>query len=910
MRYGGYIEEGAYRYTCRNVDGCVISGRTVLTGPIEQTPGGSLSTGSEEDDRAALVALYRATDGAGWTNNDNWLSDMPLGEWYGVATDNNSRVTVLTLGRNQLTGFIPPELGRLTNLLFLNLGNNRLSGPIPSGIGQLEQLRDLSLNHNELTGAIPLELGQLGNLNWLMLFGNKLSGPIPPELGQLTNLSYLNLGDNRLSGPIPSEIGQLEQLQSLSLSHNELTGAIPSWVGQLEKLQSLGLINNELTGAIPSELGQLINLRFLNLNNNRLSGSIPSEIGQLGQLKRLFLQHNELTGAIPSELRQLTNLDRLDLSNNRLSGSIPSWIGQLEQLQRLYLQHNELTGTIPPELGHLSALGQLDLSGNRLSGRIPPSLGSLPFLRELFLTGNQLTGTLPWAFSERVSRGELTLRFGGNLITGYGPPTPRSTRPVFAANPVENGNVSHHSVAYYQGPLVWEWNWQDEPVEYQQPLLGRWAALAVRVEHEVEAPPPVITRVLDSEDEVLAERLTEAAAPVTTSTAADIWRTEYVFELPGSLYRSGNKIVHVIDPDNEMAETDEDDNVGEVIALYGEQPPQIRVTFVPFFHATDAEPPALDADALMAGIRALLPIADDFDAVVRSPIQSDASGKFELLDEVQALWNAEADPDEFYHGVFVGSWSGDGEAAALGGGVAIQPGRVAVSELSVHSTIPHELGHNLSLRHPPGCGANLVDESYPYPNGGLGPNPGWDMNWRRFVSSADEGSADVMSACGRQFLVSDYHYRKALDYWLSTASESTESSVLPIMQMGGASQQAPGIASPSPASPDQAILELHEEGGLALSGRIDASGAWSLNHAQSTEKAPRPPAPHGTLTLILYDAGGVELYREALAVMTLSEGSEAGWAARTPRPTSPAREAVILNAAGVEVLRGALPAIE
>ena len=32
-------------------------------------------------DKAVLVAFYNATDGIYWKNNDNWLSDRPLGEW-------------------------------------------------------------------------------------------------------------------------------------------------------------------------------------------------------------------------------------------------------------------------------------------------------------------------------------------------------------------------------------------------------------------------------------------------------------------------------------------------------------------------------------------------------------------------------------------------------------------------------------------------------------------------------------------------------------------------------------------------------------------------------------------------------------------------------------------------------------
>ena len=70
-------------------------------------------SGSPESDRAALVALYEATDGANWTNNTNWLSDRPIGEWHGVIMRSDGRVTALDLLWNQLSGPLPAEVGRL-----------------------------------------------------------------------------------------------------------------------------------------------------------------------------------------------------------------------------------------------------------------------------------------------------------------------------------------------------------------------------------------------------------------------------------------------------------------------------------------------------------------------------------------------------------------------------------------------------------------------------------------------------------------------------------------------------------------------------------------------------------------------------------------------------------------------------
>ena len=95
-----------------------------------------LAETSPETDREALVALYNATGGPNWNDNYNWLSDVPISEWPGVTTDDNGRVTELFLIENQLSGEIPPELGNLSNLVFLGLYENQLSGEIPPGVGQ------------------------------------------------------------------------------------------------------------------------------------------------------------------------------------------------------------------------------------------------------------------------------------------------------------------------------------------------------------------------------------------------------------------------------------------------------------------------------------------------------------------------------------------------------------------------------------------------------------------------------------------------------------------------------------------------------------------------------------------------------------------------------------------------------
>ena len=241
----------------------------------EWTAAAPVTPAPAHPDRAALAALYEATNGSGWRDKTNWLSNRPMGDWKGVRTNNLGRVYDLSLEGNQLNGTIPAELGNLTFLSSLYLHTNQLSGAIPSDLGNLSNLIYLEINHNRLSGAIPSELGSLSELTDLRLHRNQLSGQIPSELGNLNDLTILGLSDNQLTGSIPTELGNLTNLTSLGLSGNQLTGSIPTEVGNLTNLTRLGLSDNQLTGSIPEDLEKLTHLTHLYLAGNRFTGCIP-----------------------------------------------------------------------------------------------------------------------------------------------------------------------------------------------------------------------------------------------------------------------------------------------------------------------------------------------------------------------------------------------------------------------------------------------------------------------------------------------------------------------------------------------------------------------------------------------------------------------------------------------------------
>ena len=124
----------------------------------------------------------------------SWDESTPIAEWEGVFVGGEpARVVVLAFesvsilsGRPEdaLSGTLPPELGRLSELLRLDLTSHYLSGGIPPELGALSKLRRLYLNGNLLSGPIPPELGRL-RLQALGLWSNFLTGCVPTEFPEI-----------------------------------------------------------------------------------------------------------------------------------------------------------------------------------------------------------------------------------------------------------------------------------------------------------------------------------------------------------------------------------------------------------------------------------------------------------------------------------------------------------------------------------------------------------------------------------------------------------------------------------------------------------------------------------------------------------------------------------------------------
>ncbi|KAF5757873.1 putative non-specific serine/threonine protein kinase [Helianthus annuus] len=86
----------------------------------------------------------------------------------------------------------------------------------------------LYLGRNNLTGDIPIEIGNMQSIHVLDMSQNCFSGTIPTSMSNLINLEKLDLSHNLLSGEIPSSLKNLHFLSSFSVANNNLQGSIPT----------------------------------------------------------------------------------------------------------------------------------------------------------------------------------------------------------------------------------------------------------------------------------------------------------------------------------------------------------------------------------------------------------------------------------------------------------------------------------------------------------------------------------------------------------------------------------------------------------------------------------------------------------------------------------------------------------
>ncbi|KAI5382686.1 receptor protein kinase TMK1 [Lathyrus oleraceus] len=401
-------------------------------------------------------------------------TDPDVCKWRRIQCDSSKRVTAIQLGSQTLQGFLPKELGKLTNLQRFECQSNALTGAFPYLSKSLQRL----VIHDNKFSFIPGDFFTgMSNLQEVRIDDNPFSPwQIPNSLRDCVALQTFSAQSAGIVGTIPNFFGRdgpFPGLIFLALSNNFLEGVLPASLSgsSIETLLVNGQNgNNKLNGTL-AVIQNMESLKQIWANGNSFTGPIP-DLSRLHQLSDVNLRDNQLTGVVPPSLVNLPSLQVVNLTNNYLQGSPPKFrdgVGvdnNMEGSRNQFCTNvsgqpcsslvNVLLSVIEP-LGYPLKfaeswqgndpcankwLGVVCSGGNisvinfqsmGITGTISPSFASLSSLTKLLLANNSLVGTIPNQLTSMPLLQELDV--SNNHLYGRVPSFPKGVVLKFGGNP-------------------------------------------------------------------------------------------------------------------------------------------------------------------------------------------------------------------------------------------------------------------------------------------------------------------------------------------------------------------------------------------------------------------------------------------------------------------------------------------
>ncbi|RWV84605.1 hypothetical protein GW17_00053672, partial [Ensete ventricosum] len=232
-------------------------------------------------------------------------------------------VAGIDLNHADIAGYLPEELGLLTDLALFHVNSNRFCGTVPQKLRQLTRLFEIDLSNNRFAGKFPRVLLELPSLKFLDIRFNEFEGGVPRELFDKP-LDAIFINHNRLAFDIPDNIGN-SPVSVIVLANNRFRGCLPASLGNMSNtLNEIILMDNGLRSCLPPEIGLLRKLTVFDISFNQLLGPLPEEIGRMVSLEQLDVAHNLLSGRIPESICHLPHLQNFTFSYNFFTGEPPS----------------------------------------------------------------------------------------------------------------------------------------------------------------------------------------------------------------------------------------------------------------------------------------------------------------------------------------------------------------------------------------------------------------------------------------------------------------------------------------------------------------------------------------------------------------------------------------------------------
>ncbi|XP_059650017.1 leucine-rich repeat extensin-like protein 4 [Cornus florida] len=137
----------------------------------------------------------------------NWVGENVFA-YNGILctpTRDDPKLTVVSgvyLNHSDIAGYLPVELGLLTDLTTFHINSNRFCGIIPNSFSKLQHLEELDVSNNRFVGSFPDVLLKLHSLVYIDIRYNNFEGLIPAKLFD-KNYDVLLLTHNRFTSENP-----------------------------------------------------------------------------------------------------------------------------------------------------------------------------------------------------------------------------------------------------------------------------------------------------------------------------------------------------------------------------------------------------------------------------------------------------------------------------------------------------------------------------------------------------------------------------------------------------------------------------------------------------------------------------------------------------------------------------------
>ncbi|OVA15448.1 Leucine-rich repeat [Macleaya cordata] len=200
----------------------------------------------------ALQAWKKAMYSDPFNTTGNWVGPEVCsynGVFCAAALDDPSVSVVAGVDINEadIAGFLPVELGYLTDIALFHINSNRFCGIIPESFSKLTILHELDVSNNRFVGPFPKVVLSIPSLKYLDLRFNDFEGKLPPALFD-KDLDALFLNDNRFYSNLPENFGN-SPVSIVVLANNKFSGCIPKSIGKMgNTLNEINLLNNEFSG--------------------------------------------------------------------------------------------------------------------------------------------------------------------------------------------------------------------------------------------------------------------------------------------------------------------------------------------------------------------------------------------------------------------------------------------------------------------------------------------------------------------------------------------------------------------------------------------------------------------------------------------------------------------------------------